>query len=793
MKKLKKRLPVLLMTAVIIPGLIISILGIYLVSQQKNARLLNVKNEFTNRLLRIQTNTETRIRQLIKNTFQQIESSKIDYNQPETLPGHIKNIALNNPIVKYPFFITSQNTFLFPFSKRTVLPTGKSPAFEAESIISNKSVKEFYEKGYNLEYKQRKFIDAVKFYLQSLQEKPGTDALPYIYHSIARCYFKLNQFPQAANYYHKILRQFQDALKKDKFLYFTILRQLAVSYKQIESVENAVKIYLQLYEEILNDEINLKSDTGAFAFFKNEALDYLNRHARKENQKKGEDRLNPAKAIVQLEKTSELDISLTWYYFEWEEETGGTDKENETLRFSRLRELYEANDEKTQFYKAMKGMKEWSNPGSETANPEIKQLKNRFTNRRRPFAIAFKPITANHPKSDTIFFGFMLSFEFIKNNIIQPIAREELDDPAASVNVSDINNPNQTPPLLSVPFQSLLPGKVLVLYSSRDDYFAAIVRRDIHLFYLLLFALILTLVLGIILFYKYLSREAELVRLKSEFVDSASHTLKTPLTRISLLAENVKQGWVTGESRKEEFFNTIISETARMNEMIDNMLNFSRIEAGKQQYTPEKIYLQEITASIIDRYSAYFKELSLETENNQKFLPGAVRKAQSAGREANNTIDSVRQTPGARRLPPGLSIEIDDHLPALWLDPQAVKLIIGNLLQNAINYSPHEKYIKIRVYRQKEFAVLEIEDNGIGIPKQEIPHIFKKFTRVSDNRVKTVEGSGLGLFLVRHAVEAHNGQVKVKSTPDKGTTFTIYFPLSPDLQRQKREVEKLRR
>jgi signal transduction histidine kinase len=256
-------------------------------------------------------------------------------------------------------------------------------------------------------------------------------------------------------------------------------------------------------------------------------------------------------------------------------------------------------------------------------------------------------------------------------------------------------------------------------------------------------------------------------------VDSVSHTLKTPLTRISLLAENVNQGWVKGEYRKEEFFNTIISETARMNEMIDNMLNFSRIEAGKQQYAPEKIYLQEITASIIDRYSTHFKELSLETENNQKFLPGGLGGAVFS-----------------KRVPPGLSIQIDDHLPALWLDPQAVKLIIGNLLQNAIKYSPHEKYIKIRVYREKEFAVLEIKDNGVGIPKQEIPHLFKKFTRVSDNRVKTVEGSGLGLFLVRHAVEAHNGQVKVKSTPDKGTTFTIYFPLATDLNKNEKKKRR---
>jgi signal transduction histidine kinase len=361
-------------------------------------------------------------------------------------------------------------------------------------------------------------------------------------------------------------------------------------------------------------------------------------------------------------------------------------------------------------------------------------LSSRDPGSNRPFHFAFKPIKS-HSRQGIIYFGFMFSVDFIRTRVIRSIAGEYPGDSSIVIDISEPAEPAKTS-LVSVPFHGLFSGKTLTLYSDREDYFETIVRRDIHLYYGLLSALILTLAMGIFLIFKYFSREAELVKLKSDFVDSVSHTLKTPLTRISLLAENMTQGWVTDESRKKEFFHTIISETGRMSEMIDNMLNFSRIEAGKQHYEMEKTYLHEVVGSVIDFYSAYIKNHGFQ-----------------------------------------LTVDMDDNVPALLLDPRAVKLIVGNLVQNALKYSLKDKFIKIRVYMVKEDAVFEIEDRGIGIPHKEIPHIFKKFSRVPGDTVKSIEGSGLGLFLVRHAVEAHNGRIDVTGTEGKGTTIKIYFPM----------------
>lgn len=723
MIKLKKKMPVLLMAAVIVPGLVISILGIYLVSQQKNARLPGIKKEFSNRLIRVRGTVETRARQMVETVFRQINENTVNPGDPEALLDITKTILLNNPIVKYPFFITSQKKFLFPLSKSTAFPPGKSPALEGK--ITGKRAKAFYIDGYNLEYRKRNFTGAVRLYLKCLEGSPGITIKAYIYNAVGRCYFKLNRFPQAIAYYRRTIDHYPGLPEKDNFLYFTALRQTAVSYNQMEATANALKFYLLLYEKILDYDYDAPGKSS-FAFFKNEALDYLNRHTRENTRDMETERFSKAKEMDRLKEASRLDISLRWLYFE---AAGEGDEKSEESRFLKLRELYESDDEKTRFYKALKGSERWKSGGS--AAVEIMQLA--YPGSGTVSAVGFKAIVNNHPQFERVFFGFMLSLDFIKKDIIPRAAGEQLSDPAIFTGVSVPGKPG----LLSVPFRAIFPGKSLTLYSHRDDFFEAAVRRETRLYYILLSALIMTLALGTFLFYKYLAREAELVRLKADFVDRASHTLKTPLTRMSLLAENMARGWVTEEARKKEFFNTVVLETARMGEMIDNMLNFSRIEAGKQQYEPEETYLQEIAAVLVDQYSGYIKNLGFQ-----------------------------------------FTVEIDDRLPPLRLDRKAVKSIMTNLLQNALKYSLEEKYIRIRVYREREqeSAVFEIEDRGIGIAKKDIPYIFKKFSRITDRRVQSIEGSGLGLFLVRHALEAHNGHIKVESAAGKGSVFKVFFP-----------------
>jgi signal transduction histidine kinase len=237
--------------------------------------------------------------------------------------------------------------------------------------------------------------------------------------------------------------------------------------------------------------------------------------------------------------------------------------------------------------------------------------------------------------------------------------------------------------------------------------------------------------------YKYITREAELVRLKADFVDSVSHTLKTPLTRMALMAENVQQGWVTEENQKQFFFQTIIHETTLMTDMIDNMLDFSKIEAGKKQYHFQRSSLTEIVEAVKGRYADYLKKTGFD-----------------------------------------LQVQIEKNVPMFELDREAIQLIIANLIQNALKYSTEEKYIGIRVYREKDHAVIEVEDRGMGIPEKDLPNIFKKFHRVPGSAVKAREGSGLGLFIARHAAASHNGEIQVKSRIGKGSTFKVILPLN---------------
>ncbi|MCP5047872.1 MAG: sensor histidine kinase [bacterium] len=727
------------MSVVILPGLIISALGIYLVSQQKSARLLEVRQEFAGRMNRLRDSLETDTGQQMDAVFRQFETEtgnvNVNRDEPDRLPGLIKTLMLRHPLMKYPFIISSAKGFLFPGSRKAEFPALKSPALELETVTGTQRMERLYRDGYGKEYRERNFVSAIKAYLGCLEEKPAAHTAPYILNSIARCYYKLNRFPQAIHYYLRTYNRHLETLKKDRFLYFTIIRQLAAAYKQLDYTGDAVKWYLLLYEEIPREEV--PGEGSPFAFYKNEALDYLNRNARGTESAGEASRFSRARARDRLEDASPLDVSLQWDYYvigtadaSGNSADGGGGRES---RFLKLREFFESDDEKALFYKFLDTSGQWkgTNRGSASPSPSVNYLKHPVSG--NSYTVCYKTVYNNHPRWGTVYFGFVLAYDHVKSVLLPRLADRQLDEAGVFADLHE----DEKPGLISVALSGLFPGKTLTLYSSEENFFETVVRGNIRLYYVLLGALMLTLTLGIFLFYKYLSRERELVRLKADFVDSASHTLKTPLTRMSLLAENAARGWVTDESQKQQFFDTIVAETSRMSEMIDNMLNFSRIEAGKQRYEPETLSLQEEVVSVIDFYSRYAGSLGFQLET-----------------------------------------AIDEDLPPLLLDRKAARLIIANLLQNAVKYCAEEKNIKVRLYREKEQAVLEVEDRGIGIASKDIPLLFKRFSRIPDDRVNATEGSGLGLFLVHHAVEAHNGHIDVISTVGKGTTFRVYFPFN---------------
>jgi signal transduction histidine kinase len=640
--------------------------------------------------------------------------------------------------------IDSNGKFIFPLSKKSDLPIVESSL----PRIGNKKIESLFRQGEQLEFSDRKIGGALKHYVKCLAYDDVDPLKPYIFNAIARCYFKLGKYPQAVNYYESILELYSQVLlsKKDYSLYFQVLRQMAQSHRRLGREDKAMRWYLQLYDELLQYDT---SHPGArFAFFKNEALEYLNHYINthppaRENLKEKAGLKQPGKPD-RLQEFAGMDISLRWQYFEvdsaiTDHETTGLYRENRDIsRFMKIQEFYLYTDEKTQFYNAVQGMNQWEITDPSTMEMEVKRIKSPAA--KDDIVVVVKRLTG----SSAIFFGFMISPDFLRSEGFLEIFNRHSGDPDLQVFVlagkdrgrqSDDSSSHRFP-LLSVNFDRFFPGKILALYSRQGNYFIRQAREEIRLNYLLMGAFILALILGVYLFYKYLSREAELVRLKSEFTDRASHTLKTPLTRIRMLAEKLDLGWVTTNSKKQEYLRTILSESDRMNEMITNMLDFSRIEAGRKQYNFEAASLPGLVKEVLVSYSSYIKN------------------------------------PGFQ-----LEVDIDDNIPFFLLDAEAVRLIVGNLLQNAVKYSFKEKSIIVRLYREKETAVLEVEDKGIGIEKDELNKIFEQFHRASVDTVHAVEGSGLGLYLVQHALHAHRGEVRVTSEPGKGSRFKVIFPI----------------
>ncbi len=270
---------------------------------------------------------------------------------------------------------------------------------------------------------------------------------------------------------------------------------------------------------------------------------------------------------------------------------------------------------------------------------------------------------------------------------------------------------------------------------------ADIGSRFLRYNYIVLAALSLLMVGGIWLTYRNVSREMNLARLKSDFVANVSHELRTPLALIRLYAETLELGRLTAKEKYQEYFRIIREESERLTALINNILDFSRIEAGRKEYEFKETNLGELVHSTLESYRFQIQQNGFAFEEN-----------------------------------------ISCDIPPLVVDREALARSLLNLVNNALKYSKDQKYIGVSLYRANGRVNLEVRDHGIGIPANEQEKIFEKFYRCGDPLVHNVKGSGLGLALVRHIARAHGGDVLVESAPEKGSKFTIALPLAPGSQ-----------
>jgi len=227
-------------------------------------------------------------------------------------------------------------------------------------------------------------------------------------------------------------------------------------------------------------------------------------------------------------------------------------------------------------------------------------------------------------------------------------------------------------------------------------------------------------------------------QLRSDFIANVSHELKTPLSLIRMFGELLATGKYKGEAMGRDYAGIITREAERLSHLIDNVLDFARLERGKASYHFAEGQLEEVVERALDVFRHRLEKEKLR-----------------------------------------LRTEIESNLPPVRMDEGAMTLVLLNLVDNAVKYASDGGEVSVRLRRVPGAVALSIADRGAGIAHDEQRRIFERFYRAETARAGNIRGSGIGLALVKHIAEAHGGRVEVESAPGRGSTFTVYVPVAP--------------
>jgi two-component system, OmpR family, phosphate regulon sensor histidine kinase PhoR len=245
----------------------------------------------------------------------------------------------------------------------------------------------------------------------------------------------------------------------------------------------------------------------------------------------------------------------------------------------------------------------------------------------------------------------------------------------------------------------------------------------------------LMLLAGAFVLYRNVRREMDLAAMKAGFVSNVSHELRTPLALIRMYAETLEMGRAGGPEKQREYIAVILRESERLTRLVGSVLNFSRMETGRREFHFGVLDLNASARAVLDTFALELQQKGCVTV----FEPAA-------------------------------------GLPDIRADREAVFEAIMNLVENAVKYGGTKPYLRVATRAAEREVCLEVEDHGIGVGAEHHGRIFEMFYRVDGGAAGGAKGTGIGLALVRHIMEAHGGSATVRSVPGAGSTFTLAFP-----------------
>ncbi len=621
------------------------------------------------RVIEEQRELATRFVASIQNKLEAVTIGfKNEIRQSGSMKDSLIKTATKHDFVILPFILRNNGSFIYP-NFRDILENISKPTHSNrfKSAFRNGQDAEFVKK--NLQIAKKRYLSCLNYSTRSNDSVKALNAL-------GRISVKLNEYEDAIGHYKSVVLKYFEIVSEDGFpyAYFAVPQLLKITnpYNK-EEIFQIIKIFLE------------KTETGLIPLnFNTEELLTLVNNWLQEN------------SFNNIEKLAHID----------------------ELKKSIDQQLQFINENKVDLSEVLK--KRGFNNKLESVN-NFKVINSSTENYERLILI-----NTNYKNPS----GFLVDGEKLLDIILKSELQSEFEfDYNIEFPIKFDSNTTMDDLIYSSQLNPYFPSKKIQIKLNDENLLKELINRKSWTYGIATVLLLLALFLGVVLIIRDIAREKNLARLQSDFISNVTHELKTPLTSIYLFTELLLLKRVKKESDKDEYLSIILRESERLKRMMNNILDFSKSEIGKQEYR----FVRSNLASIIN---AAIHEMDYWFENDK--------------------FDVI--------------IELDENIDAK-VDAEKIKQVMGNLLSNAFKYSTDKKKIVIRLYKKKKEIHIEVEDHGIGISEEKIPRLFEKFYRVDQK--EGISGTGLGLTVVRDIIEAHGGKISVSSIIGKGSIFSI--------------------
>lgn len=646
---------------------------------------------------------------VVRDFFRQLETEE------RVLP--LDSVLQREPLLASCFMIEAPGKVLYPSDLSLQAEAGLGAAWEKESYVHEHELfEELVTRGEEREYAQNDFAGALATYREALQAVTNPSLRAAAEGHVGRVLMKSGEWAEALATFQRQLAQYPEARDVNGLqLRFLAQYQIASALDNLNREEEAVAALLRLNEDLLerSDAINALQ----YSYFLDQtqglarrllSVNHLPNRADYETQfrvlaDKNKKRIS-ARYFLQLldRKLNKLVIERKHYSAKFRYLSDETENEPYLLAY------YPLPDPQSKYVTGLLGLQ-----------IDLPRL------RARLFPAILKELKVSE----------QMALAILNEKGDYVIGTEKLAH--APAHVQNLKAPFDFWQV-AIYIRDDRPA------TSERDFRAALGLWGIGI-------LLMSILSGAFIFIRRARRAAQLSQMKSTFVSNVSHELRTPLASIKMMAEMLEMQMLArsnngAPSRTEQYFGIIRRECDRLGRLIENVLNFAKIERGAAEYR-------------------------FEYEDPNALLHMA--------------LDSFRPHAAAQGF--ALTHAFAEDLPELRLDADAFMQVMFNLLGNAVKYSAEHKAIHVRAWRDAERVAIAVSDRGLGIPQNALKKIFQEFYRV-DQRLSTEQqgGMGLGLTLTKNIIEAHGGEITVESELGKGSTFTFYLPINlPDRVIQK--------